>query len=291
MTEADHMRQIAEKYAQKGKRGEITTDVLCPSCGYNLRGLRHGTRCPECGSDAYTRRGNLIVANVESIDASCLTRMYIGFLCILGVWVCMIAVFVLQYIRFDSSWLITLYSTSAILLPLSAWLITRKRPDQPEFHNRRYLVKAVVYISLTTSVLQLATLASSIWATPKVATVIGYISFALYITTQSVLCVWLERIANWVRFEQLGRRLWAFAWFIPILMVLSIPSASFGLGSISLFFILIYAIPVGYLVMQVWFAVSVLQLMYIMRWAKLYQNQKTAKTERLRNSNNNNTAL
>jgi len=27
----------------------FTTDVPCPSCGYNLRGLSLGNGCPECG--------------------------------------------------------------------------------------------------------------------------------------------------------------------------------------------------------------------------------------------------
>lgn len=27
----------------------FTTDVPCPSCGYNLRGLSLGRGCPECG--------------------------------------------------------------------------------------------------------------------------------------------------------------------------------------------------------------------------------------------------
>ena len=32
----------------------VETDLHCPQCGYNLRGLRLGQRCPECGHDTST---------------------------------------------------------------------------------------------------------------------------------------------------------------------------------------------------------------------------------------------
>lgn len=36
--------------------GTITTDRECEHCGYNLRGQRYGSRCPECGTPALNRR-------------------------------------------------------------------------------------------------------------------------------------------------------------------------------------------------------------------------------------------
>jgi hypothetical protein len=35
--------------ALTGAGGSIIADVFCRACGYNLRGLKHGGRCPECG--------------------------------------------------------------------------------------------------------------------------------------------------------------------------------------------------------------------------------------------------
>jgi len=35
--------------ALMGAGGSIVADVSCRACGYNLRGLKHGGRCPECG--------------------------------------------------------------------------------------------------------------------------------------------------------------------------------------------------------------------------------------------------
>jgi len=41
----------ALKYRQLTARGPIDEDRPCPHCGYNLRGLPEGQRCPECGGD------------------------------------------------------------------------------------------------------------------------------------------------------------------------------------------------------------------------------------------------
>lgn len=38
------------KYRQAMRGGEIEDDRLCDQCNYNLRGLRFGGRCPECGA-------------------------------------------------------------------------------------------------------------------------------------------------------------------------------------------------------------------------------------------------
>ncbi len=47
-------RFFSEKYLKYQRRSEgqtIEEDLFCKSCGYNLRGLPQGRRCPECGED------------------------------------------------------------------------------------------------------------------------------------------------------------------------------------------------------------------------------------------------
>jgi len=57
-------------------RGPIATDLPCNGCGYNLRGLKRGGRCPECGRaiehDRYTE--DLL----ETANRRWLVKIYIG---------------------------------------------------------------------------------------------------------------------------------------------------------------------------------------------------------------------
>jgi hypothetical protein len=53
----------------------IATDVECIHCGYNLRGLHVGGRCPECGTDVQrSSQGNLLCYS----DPEWLSRLLLG---------------------------------------------------------------------------------------------------------------------------------------------------------------------------------------------------------------------
>ena len=44
------------KYRAALERRPVEDDRQCDQCGYNLRGLRFGGRCPECGTTIRYRR-------------------------------------------------------------------------------------------------------------------------------------------------------------------------------------------------------------------------------------------
>ncbi|MHC5023036.1 MAG: hypothetical protein ACYTGG_03870 [Planctomycetota bacterium] len=51
---------LSEKYLKYRKAlagGEIERDLACRGCGYNLRGLKYGRNCPECGQMITVQRG------------------------------------------------------------------------------------------------------------------------------------------------------------------------------------------------------------------------------------------
>ncbi len=60
---------------EPARAASLTTDVPCVQCGYNLRGLPEGGRCPECGTPiARSLRGNLL----STADPAWLERVYRG---------------------------------------------------------------------------------------------------------------------------------------------------------------------------------------------------------------------
>ncbi|MAE64038.1 MAG: hypothetical protein CMJ18_07160 [Phycisphaeraceae bacterium] len=46
----DARLKLASQWKHLDWRGEITCDVACRGCGYNLRGLGFDRGCPECGA-------------------------------------------------------------------------------------------------------------------------------------------------------------------------------------------------------------------------------------------------
>lgn len=57
-------------------RGPITTDLPCNGCGYNLRGLKRGGRCPECGREIEHDR--YAEDLLEAANRRWLVKIYIG---------------------------------------------------------------------------------------------------------------------------------------------------------------------------------------------------------------------
>jgi len=62
---------------------EITEDMLCPRCGYNLRGLKMSGRCPECGEPISLKlRGDEFMLS----PGPTLSRLHLGAWLIVGAW-------------------------------------------------------------------------------------------------------------------------------------------------------------------------------------------------------------
>lgn len=52
----DHDVELDDRADAPGRPGTIERDVECPHCGYNCRGIRWGSKCPECGGDPFGGR-------------------------------------------------------------------------------------------------------------------------------------------------------------------------------------------------------------------------------------------
>src|ERR1043165_1019057 len=52
-----NLRNLAQAPGMHGPAPIIEVDRECAGCGYNLRGLRVGINCPECGMPTITPKG------------------------------------------------------------------------------------------------------------------------------------------------------------------------------------------------------------------------------------------
>lgn len=99
----------------------IDHDVHCPACGYNLRGLRTGGRCPECGLSIDPKA----IAPLPLVpdDPAHRTRVAWG---LLFIWVSMLATVGLRLVALASAFgpgLRILHYALAMILVASMWCV------------------------------------------------------------------------------------------------------------------------------------------------------------------------
>lgn len=72
------MSFLSRKYMQHRESRVIDEDIHCRGCGYNMRGLKTGQRCPECGRPVDPDRDNGVDL-LTSGDAVARRRWVVGF--------------------------------------------------------------------------------------------------------------------------------------------------------------------------------------------------------------------
>jgi hypothetical protein len=123
LSDPDSGRQIASAE----EPSTIGTDVPCASCGYNLRGLKADSKCPECAAlIANSLRGDLL----EFCDPVWVGRLALGarLICLAG-WGCLALVVSLLF-TLSPVLLLLVYSVTWCLFVVGNWLLTGSDPGK-----------------------------------------------------------------------------------------------------------------------------------------------------------------
>lgn len=276
----------------------ITESRLCRKCGYELRGLRTGGNCPECGEPVRSRRPAMGVRDGTMTDADprYVETLRWGFVLMsVAVMASVLAVIV--------SWFSRVGGDIVSVLAGVGWffgvvIISRPRPDKfaaledpvLDSPRMRQLVRvsgtcwpAFALLSAVASAM-LASAASN--QTPVgllggvVVVLAAIVGLAFYLSLIPV-CVFVGDMAFWMSDDTGGWRLRAAAWAMTIF------------GTLSMFGLLLMGIGVGIGgLLFVWCSIvvtiaelvffwSVIGCISLINWVLRYQDQIEGRAERI----------
>ncbi len=186
------------KYRAALERRPIEGDRQCDQCGYNLRGLRFGGRCPECGTPIRYRRDptfwfdELPLKLIRRFQRSCLLAT-----------VTLFGMMALAVVRFQAA---TPGSGTALLAGIGLWVYAAWRLTEPFDHPRA----ASLGLGHQSRLRRAARLLQLAWLVFAGAGALGAVPpwlFFLWATgllgVAGLVCLvlYLGRIASWLRDE------------------------------------------------------------------------------------------
>lgn len=174
------------------KEGRVGSDLACVGCGYNLRGLSLGGRCPEC-SIAISRsaRGDLLrFSNPEWLD-----QLASGMTWILGsIPVGLLCVFLSGVLSSSASFLLSQNLIPAFGSFVGCWMLTIPEPaadEKPGQLTLRQLVRILAATSLVSGAKGLVPYLGS----GPLATFADFTSVVVWITSYFAELLYLRRLA------------------------------------------------------------------------------------------------
>jgi hypothetical protein len=236
----------------------IDSDRPCLGCGYNLRGLRAGINCPECGLPsvlpedvddplALMPRSVIVAFIIGCWSASICVMLIVGLVVVLRLEIAPAEVMVAALAVVSMAWLgATILITPAFALPQAV-----KRG----FALGSRLRRASRWLQLGWPVLAGATLLklAAPNASASLANLLLLLQIAGFLSGMAgivALCVLLQQLADWTRDDGAGTAFnWAM-WSLPIATVLILimePAGGWAMPARGL-------VPMDFLVHALWFA-------------------------------------
>ncbi len=285
----------------------ISTDRECDHCGYNLRGLPEGSKCPECGTSIRRISRKLSGTMSNEAPSRFVRLLWLGFslasLAIIGLIVVPIFLGVLWAMSVTTGLIywaaLALNFLAPFLWVAGIWLVTSPRPNQGQIvpdkvlDNDRYrllirLASAAWPVYLLVS-MGISTLTSK--PTPPSALLMVPLSI-VHIIAGTIAwvglmptCVYFAELGHWASHDHLAQRLrstaWAMAVFGTITVILSAiaalnipPSAAAAFLRMFIIFLVVIAVIV--------FLLTIIQLTSVMKWVIKHQKLAAGSADRVR---------
>jgi len=141
------------------ENGVIITDVYCRRCGYNLRGLRHDGRCPECGTPVgLSTFGDLLrFADPDWVDKLALGIKYILWGLAITIVTGLVGSCLTSWAGTGSVILQVVLLAAGLVGVYGAWLLTEPDPSglgEDRYLTARKLIRIALIVGLLNSCLQ-----------------------------------------------------------------------------------------------------------------------------------------
>jgi len=281
------------KYRNAIRGGPITGDQPCDQCSYNLRGLRFGGACPECGTPI-TLRGEgdlpfheMPLPVIKRFRASA----WAASLSLLG----SVLLFVFSNKLASARIPVGLLMLAMITLWLLAvWRLTPAL-DLPQATRYGFTPKSKLrfvarWFQFGWVLLALAVYIVSIGVRSGI---LGYFSFigffggiAIGLIGLVSLCLFLARFADWVRdeFAEMAFKLAVWGNLIAIPLTMFLANILFSLGAFATILASLFLLPIVILLLAslLAFPVGLLSLSRSVDWSIVHSRKSAAKARALR---------
>jgi hypothetical protein len=216
------------------ERGEISVDVACRRCSYDLRGLREDGRCPECGTPIGRSTHGDLLQYSEPAWVAKLARGINLILWGIGITIIGAVAGVALSVATGNQAIIFVVVFAASLIGLwGTWLLTE--PDPSRIGEDTYgTARKIVRIALVVGVLTQAVviLGESLQLPPVLMVIVGLVMVAgglFGIVAEFARLYYLSKMAERIPNEQLERRASFLKWAMSItLLFTSVPPAVIG---------------------------------------------------------------
>ncbi len=242
--------------AQAAVDTTIERDLPCRECGYLLRGLHFGHKCPECGT--VIEREHIDHSHLMDAPAPYLKTLRIGMgLICLGLWSPVIAVFVAQISSARSMGpfaALAILLAGPILFIIGGWIITRRKPHHAA--EKRSLTHIANITRSCLIFVPIIVIGSVLGSNTGIAHVLDALAALGIYGELALISYFLYDLASWAQDQFLARRfeiiIGSFAVIGVIDAIAQLRGSSFGsISCISNLFL------VG---ITIWFLISVIVL-------------------------------
>lgn len=267
----------------------IGDDRRCVACGYALKGLRPGGRCPECGRPILMTRSY----GIDEVPLRELKRLRHSITLLFVAWIAAMALWFWLYYGLLTDVAPYLAGAAIVALLIAVPLITsfwskiHEQPLQP-WRSITFMVRALLVLavaSLAFTVLGHLLLRKRLSSGGVLAATT--MTFILWVALQALGCLLLKRIAVLGRDDPLGQRFWNLSWALGLCVAFIAPY--FGMtqvvqgrsGMVPVCCLGGYFVVLGFLVAQLVFGASLIRLRYLSAWAVRYRHKYEEKTQQM----------
>ncbi len=199
----------------------ISRDLLCTQCSYNLRGLKAGGQCPECGHVIPRRRETY--PTMEEAPIEWLRRFRVGMLCLLVsalLWLGIeITECVVNPVLTYSLAGLTIYPFMSLI---GYWIITMRKPDDLDSDRLWWMAPSLIrYVVVGLGVSLLFVVTFTLLDIQGVSTFFTKITYIFAVLLALSACWFLTTMSRWAGDNQLAYRFNVIFWIVVYVVIAS----------------------------------------------------------------------